>query len=310
MLRLTKYSGTIKKTKDMKNFKYILLLFCTLSLTYSCENDGGLSNIDLVEAAIPNITKVENSATIINLNSLTAGDPVALTFLVEVAQGEGSYTSADVVGVYKTATGLVYNAVLEANAQLPAQYTITEMDLVAAFAELNTISDIKLGDVLSITTRFTLNNGLVFDVLDSDGSNGTGTNIQNNVLFNAIATYPVSCPTALEGNYTSNLIATNDPTLVASKPVTITQTSAGTYSLSDGSAEVFAGTLIALQFTDVCGAISVSSPSISFPGQADFIDNGSSLDPVTGIITLDLEYTASSCCGLPGIKWTLELVPN
>lgn len=294
----------------MKNFKYILLLFCALSLTYSCENDGGLSNIDLVEAAIPNISKVDDTATIIDLNSLTAGNPVTLSFNVEVAQGEGNYTTADVVGVYKTASGLVYNAVLESDAQLPAQYTLTETDLVAAFDEINSISDIQLGDVLSITTRFTLNNGLVFDVIDSDGSSGTGTNIQNNVLFNPIITYPVSCPTALEGEYTSNVIATTDSSLVQTKQVTIEQTSAGTYALSDGSAEVFAGTLIALRFTDVCGVISVDSPSISFPGQADFIDNGSSLDPETGIITLDLEYTASSCCGLPGIKWTLELVPN
>ncbi len=294
----------------MKNLKNILLMFCAFSLVFSCDNDGGTSNIELTEVAIPNLAKTANSETIINLNNLTSGQSVALDFNVEIAQGQGNFSSVDIVGFYETADGQIYNAVLEADAQLPAQYTLTEADIVNAFTELNTVDDIKLADVLSITARFTLNNGLVFDIIDEDGSRGTGTNIQNNVLFNAIITYPVSCPTALEGDYTSNVIATNDSSLVTTKPVTITQTSAGTYALSDGSAEVFAGTLIALQFTDVCGTISVDSPSISFPGQADFIDNGSSLDPETGIITLDLEYTASSCCGLPGIKWTLELVPN
>ncbi|WP_242082678.1 hypothetical protein [Aestuariivivens sediminis] len=42
----------------------------------------------------------------------------------------------------------------------------------------------------------------------------------------------------------------------------------------------------------------------------DYIDLGSSLDQDSGIITLDLEYTSGSCCGLPGIKYTLQLTPN
>jgi len=309
MQLLIKYFGIIKKKIKMKTNKYIILLLTILAFTYACDDDGGDSAIDLIEVAIPNMTKIADSPTFIDLNKLNDGDPVSISFSAEVAQGTPSKT--DVMGVYATTAGPVYTAVLDENAQLPSDYTFTADDLVAAFAELNSTADIKLGDVLSVSTRFTVSNDLVIDIVDADGSSGTGTNPQNNVLFNPVITYPVSCPTALEGNYTSTVIADGVGGLVISQEVIITQPSAGTYELNDGTSGLFgAGFFIGLNFTDVCGTISVLAPSIQYPGQVDYVDLGSSLDPVTGVITLDLAYAATSCCDIGGLTYTLQLTPN
>jgi len=191
---------------------------------------------------------------------------------------------------------------------------LTVDEVIAAFNELNSIADVKLGDVLGVTTRFTLDDGTVLDIVSTDGvTGGTGTNLATTVLFTTVITYPVSCPTSLEGDYTGTVIATNQPagTFISPQQITVTQPSAGTYVLSDGTAGLFgAATPVGLQFTDVCGTLTVANPSTNFPGQVDYVPGSASLNPDTGVITLDLGFTATSCCGLPGIEYTLELVPN
>ena len=170
--------------------------------------------------------------------------------------------------------------------------------------------DIELGDVLSITAKHTLDNGTVLNIINPDGTFGVGSNIQTTVLFNIVVTYPVACATELQGNYTSVVLSTNTTGLRSPQPVTITQPSFGTYVLSDGTADIFGPDFpIGLKFTDVCNTLSVATSSVQYPGQVDFIDNGATLDPETGVIIMNLEYTSSSCCGLAGISYTLELTP-
>ncbi|MBQ4804285.1 hypothetical protein J8L88_15585 [Aquimarina sp. MMG015] len=297
----------------MKKIKIITFILIIAGLISSCENDGGTSFVPLNDGAVPNMQKSATGESIIDLVKINNNEPVNLEFSAEIAQGNPA--SADIVAVYQTIAGPVYYSVLFSDVTLPMDVTMSTDDIVGAFAEINNSSDIKLGDVLFITTRFTMPDGTVLNILNEDGTSNTGSNIQTTVLFTTVISYPVSCPTMLEGNYTSTVVASNlsiPANFISPQQVTITQPSAGTYVLNDGTAGIFgAATPIGLQFTDVCGTITVATQSTSFPGQVDFDQgNGTNLDPVTGIITLELAYTSGSCCGLPGITYTLELVPN
>ena len=256
----------------MKTNKYIILLLTILAFTYACDDDGGDSKIDLIDAAIPNMTKSDGSELILDLNRIANGEVITISFNAELAQGNPEKT--DVVGVLVTLAGPIYTAVLDENAALPQVYSLTTDDIVAAFSQLNSADDLALGDVLNITTRYTLDNGLIIDIIDEDGSSGTGTNPQNNVLFNPVIAYPVSCPSDLSGNYTvvSSGFSTdgapiNNPLVNFSYDVVLTDNGGGSYTISDGVAGVYqdwycapygycfetAGT-----FTDVCGSLSGS----------------------------------------------------
>lgn len=298
----------------MRNLKFILFTIAITVLSFSCEDDGGTSVIALDEGAVPNMVKAAGAETIIDLVRLTNGENIALAFSADIAQGNP--VSTDIVGVLTTLAGPVYTGTLFSDVSLPQDFTVTTNDVVAAIAEINSSADISLGDVLTITTRFTMSDGTVLNIVDPDGSSGTGTNIQTTVLFTTVINYPVSCPTALEGNYTSTVISSNlniAANFRSPQPVIITQPAAGTYVLSDGTADIFGPDFpIGLTFTDVCGTITVATASVQYPGVVDFMEigAGASLDQATGVITLPLEYTAGSCCGLAGIQYTLELTPN
>lgn len=296
----------------MKNIKILLLIIISAFVSFSCKNDdGGDSALVLETGAVPNMIKEPGSDVIIDLVRLTSGEVLSISFSVDVAQG--SPVSTDVIAAFVTSEGPVYTATLASNVSLPGVYTVTSDDIIAAFSEINSIEDIKLGDVLRISTRFTMPDGRILSLLNDDGTDNTGTTLSNSKLVSVVINYPVSCPTMLEGNYISTVIASSIdiPTNFRSpQPVVITQPSAGTYILSDGTADIFGPDFpIGLTFTDVCETITVAAPSVDFPGAVDFIDNGATLDPITGIIIMNLEYTSGSCCNLPGIKWTLELTP-
>ncbi|WP_242202809.1 hypothetical protein [Aestuariivivens insulae] len=296
----------------MKNFKYLFLILTITIFSISCDDDGGTSVRILEDGIVPNMQLGNDSAVLFDLTKINAGSNVEVSFSADVAQGEPVAT--DIMGYYTTASGGVYNATLFSNVSLPSNFTISINDVVSAFSELTSVNDVQLGDALAVTTRFTRSDGTVLDIINPNGSSNVNQNITNSGLYTSVLNFPVSCPTMLEGNYTSTVIASNldiATNFRSPQPVTITQPSSGTYLLSDGTADIFGPDFpIGLNFTDVCGTITVLSPSVDFPGLVDYIDHGSSLDQDTGVITLDLEYTSGSCCGLPGIKWTLELTPN
>ncbi|WP_242156813.1 hypothetical protein [Aestuariivivens sediminis] len=295
----------------MKNFRYLIVIIST-ALCISCEEDGGTSVRIFEDGIVPNMQLASDSAVLFDLTKINAGTNVEVSFSADVAQGTA--VSTDIMGYYTTATGNVYNAILFNNVSLPDNFTLSINDVVSAFSELATIDDVLLGDALAVSTRFTRSDGTVLSIINANGSSNVNQNITNSGLYTTVLNFPVSCPTMLEGSYTSTVIASNldiASNFRSPQPVTITQPSSGTYLLSDGTADIFGPDFpIGLNFTDVCGTITVLSPSVDFPGLVDYIDLGSSLDQDSGIITLDLEYTSGSCCGLPGIKYTLQLTPN
>ncbi|GAA3602651.1 hypothetical protein Q4Q39_13560 [Flavivirga amylovorans] len=297
----------------MKNIKFLLLITIITFVSFSCDNDGGDSALVLETGAIPNFVKDAASDQIFDLTKILNGSAVNLAFNASVAQGSPS--SADIIATYSTLAGPTYTSVLFTNVTLPGDFSLTTNDVIAAFSELSSTDDFKLGDVLTVSARFTMSDGRVLSLLNDDGTDNTGTTVSNSGLFAAKISYPVSCPTMLEGNYISTVIASSLPiagNFRSPQPVTITQPAAGTYNLSDGTADIFGPDFpVALEFTDVCGTITVTENSIPFGAQVAWVQGaGTSLDQDTGVITLDLTYTATSCCGLAGIQFTLQLTPN
>lgn len=264
--------------------------------TVSCEDDGGTSAIELIEGAVPNMIKSESTDGFLDLTKIQAGQNVSISFSADIAQGDPA--SGDVVGVYTTVAGDVYNATLDENVSFPADYTLSANDIVAAFSELTSLDDLGLGDVLSITTRFTLDNGTVLNIINPDGTSNTGSNIRSTVLFTTVINYPVSCPSDLAGTY--NVLSSgfstdsgpaNNPIVDFPYTVTITDDGGGAYTISDGVAGIYIEWYSIYgysfetpgNFTDVCGNLS-GSWSTSFTG--DTVE-------LTGVVNEDGTLTVS-----------------
>jgi hypothetical protein len=255
--------------KKMKTLKIIALTLILAICSTSCKDDGGTSVVPLDEGAVPNMAKSATSDSFIDLVKVNNGEPVSITFSASVAQGNPA--STDIIGIYRTLAGPVYSATLFTDVTLPQDFTLSVDDIVAAFDELNTTADIAVGDVLSLTTRFTMADGTVLNILNEDGTNNTGTNIQTTVLFTTIINYPVSCPSNLGGVY--NVISNGDntdgqpPAINVPYVVTITDNGGGSYTISDGVAGVYQFWYCAPYgycfdtngtFTDVCGTLTGS----------------------------------------------------
>lgn len=251
----------------MKKIK-IILLTLVIIFGVSCDDDGGSSFIPLNDGAVPDMAKDASSDQIIDLVKVINGDPVNIGFNAKVAQGNPA--STDIVGFYKTLAGPVYIAVLFSNVTLPQDFTMSTDDIVAAFAELTSTDDILLGDVLTISTRFTMSDGTVLNIINDDGTSNTGTNIQTTVLFTTLINYPVSCPSDLGGEYTvvSNGMSTDggptpdeNPLVNFSYDIVLTDNGGGSYSISDGVAgvyilwyDIYGYTFETIgNFTDICG---------------------------------------------------------
>ncbi|WP_222981600.1 hypothetical protein [Flagellimonas meishanensis] len=262
----------------MKKFRFLsIVAILTICLFQSCKDDGGTSAIELEEGAVVNLEKVfsETNEGFIDLIRVGQGENPEIRFTVELAAGNPVTT--DIVGAYQTVSGETYFTVLFPNASLPGEFSMTVDDIVAAFAELER-TNIAVGDNLSLSARFTMEDGRVLDLIDPvDGSNNTGTNIQANTpIYDVRIEYPVSCPSDLTGTYL--VITTADgccgvPSIANSEAmVTVTADGGGIYTLSDMAAGAYdalfcgafgiCGTVAAAsgQITDVCGDLSGSTP--------------------------------------------------
>lgn len=282
----------------MKKFK-LICTFIAVSLAFlACENDGGDSKLNLEVGAIPNITKSETADAFIDLIAINNNEPISLSFTVDVAQGD--VKSLDVIMFYKKPTA-IYKAVLATNVtDFPKEYTISQSDIISAFAEINSADDFEIGDKLIITAELTLMNGKVIVIYNNDGSTNVGIDITNSPLYDFSQTYNVACPSDLGGTY--NVVssgASTDPGVnPALNPATnyaysvvITDNGGGSYKISDAFGGLYLlwydifgitgetpGT-----FSDVCGEI---SGQFAEPFGTDVIYTGS-VNQDTGVITIN-----------------------
>lgn len=276
----------------MKNLKNLFYSILVTVIAVSCDNDGGTSAIPLNEGAVPNMAKSTSTDAFFNLIKLNNGEDVSVSFTAEVAQG--SPASTDIIGIYSTTAGDTYSATLFTDVTLPQEFSLSISEIVSAFSEIASADDIAVGDVLTLSTRFTMADGAVLSIVKEDGTSGTGANIQTTVLFTTIISYPVSCPSALGGSY--SVISNGDntdgqpPAVDLAYNITLTDNGGGSYTMSDfaGGAYILWYTVYGVDFeqtgtfTDVCGTIGGS-----------FSDAWGQALPVTGAVNEDGTITIS-----------------
>ena len=180
---------------------------------------------------------------------------------------------------------------------------------VAAVYEMST-GDFDLGDGFLVDFELNTADGRTLTyALQSDLCNEP---LQSPAGGCSVA-WSVACPSNLAGSYTAEIVSSTEPLTDFVSPLQVTVTgSAGQYVITDGTMAIFGtDTPIGLRFTEICNTITVSAESVEFPTLVIFDQGpGTSFDPNTGVITFDIIYNGSSCCGLPGIEYTFTATPN
>lgn len=255
----------------MKNIKKIFTLLVLILLIPSCENDGGDSKTSTKEGALPDIQKLNNTDTFINLVAVQNGEDINLGFSVNPAVGD--ITSMDIIALYIKPDETIYKTILAANiTTFPATFNLSKNDLYNAFEEISTYEDFATGDKLTISAELKLKDGSIQKIINDDGTNNFSSNIATSGLYKVFQTYNVSCPSDLGGTYSVISSGTStDPGVETDNPVsnypytvTITDNGGGNYTISDSFGGIYIywydiyGLTFEVEgtFSDVCGTIS------------------------------------------------------
>lgn len=171
-----------------------------LLIAFSCDDDGGTSNIGAIEGATPNINKVATSDQGINIVALQNGGDVNLGLTLQVATGD--ITSMDVVAFF-TKNGVVSKATLQANVTtFPAQLKYTKAELIKAFPAF---ASFGLNDKLVISADVKTKDGTVLKMIADNGQPLYGADVANSTLWKVVQTYTALCPlndaSLFNGNY-------------------------------------------------------------------------------------------------------------
>lgn len=185
----------------MNNIRIIITSLFLTAFILSCDTDGGTSRIDFEEGAVTSIDKAEGFQPFLDLIKLDAGEDIEIKFTVREAFGE--IEAVDVIAFYRTAEETYGPITLRSNiTELPEEITLSGDDIVATFPELTGKDDFALADELILSTRIYLPDGRVIDLLDEEGNRTYGADLHTSTIFNAQASYPVSCPSDLEAEFT------------------------------------------------------------------------------------------------------------
>ena len=249
----------------MKKMKLILASLFLVMFVTSCSKDGGDSVVETSNGATPNIQKVAGSDAFINLVSVNDNTPIDLSFTIDI--GFGDVESANIVLFYFKGNN-VYKAIFTTNVTVfPSSFSISQNDIYNAFNEINSPSDIEVGDVLKITAELKLKNGSIIKILNDNGSANYGADIANSNLFKVVQSYNVSCPSELAGVYEYTTTNSSAPTGEYSVgpdtgTVEFTDLGGGVYEISDASFGGWIGlygpgsSATGVTLTDICNKIS------------------------------------------------------
>lgn len=255
----------------MKKIQQTIIILCSFLLLPSCENDGGDSKINTQNGALPNIQKLSNSDSFIDLLALENNEEINLGFSADLALGKIS--SMDIVGFYIKPDGTLFKATLAKNiTTFPTSFTLRRNDLYKAFENLNTPESFEIGDKLTISADLTLKDGTVLKIINDDGTNNFSSNIATSTLYKVFQTYNVSCPSDLGGTYkaissgksTESAVETSNPVSNFPYTVTLIDNGGGNYTIKDAFAGLYIywydifGVTFETEgtFNDVCGTIS------------------------------------------------------
>ncbi|OYQ43194.1 hypothetical protein [Flavobacterium aurantiibacter] len=223
----------------MKKIQLFFLALSTALTLSGCETDGGDSKLNLIEAAVPDITINDTSDEIINLVAVTNGGDINLSLTLD--KGFGKVSSMDVVLFYYKSDGSVFRSVLQSGiTEFPATVSITKNSIFDAFEQINVPADFEVGDELLITADLTLPNGTVIKMYNDDGSRNFGANVANSAVYSVSQSFLVSCPSDLGGTYNYSTTDAYEPggASVAGPitgTVTFTAIGGGAYEISDAS---------------------------------------------------------------------------
>jgi hypothetical protein len=280
--------GTLNKHEKKEHMKKIVHLTILLSLFVTgCFKDEDEIRQAYKEAVMPVITSINASFfDLANINN------AYVEFVVDFD------TPARSVTIEETFNG--YKKTLETFTSFPATVKITAAEAIAGIPDF-TIDSLKLGD------------SFLFEIV-AEANNGVKS--RSNIFVNA----SVACESDLSGTYdaVTNGSSTDsgptpdeNPAVDYPYEVTLTETSTnGVYIISDFSGGLYplwydiygltpadcAGTI-----QDICGSISFVNTYEPFGSP---IEGSGSVDPVTGVITL--EGTAT----LWGDTWVMVLTPK
>ncbi|MGE5942995.1 MAG: hypothetical protein ACM31G_01525 [Flavobacteriales bacterium] len=175
----------------MKKIHIIIVILALFMLNTSCENDGGTSVIPLENGALSNLTRTDGSLEFIVNTTFTSVD---LEFNIELVYGDP--VSYDLMALYKTIDGDFYGpVVIDANVtNFTKDYVISGSQVIDAFDEISSSSDLTAGDNIFFYPSFTMKNGTTLATLNSEGeTNYYAADFNQIGGYSYFVAYPVVC---------------------------------------------------------------------------------------------------------------------
>ncbi len=293
----------------MKNYLKIGILAGVLIMQTACESENFVSEIP--KGAMVYITTGTDDTGLVNILN---PEETRLYFTISLTDAQGTnlefapVASIDVTVTFNNASeGTTHKALIQNITTWPQTYDIDTQELIGFYSEnVLTLDSLDLGDSFFITTDFHMEDGRLLSgwspaLLDNSAAS----------IYRVFVNYPVGCPSAIAGTYLAECI--NCPNGEnQSQTVTLTEVSPGNYTISDIALGLFGADLpVAYNVSDVCGQIIPAAASRDFGTQV-VVEAllGSQIDFSTGIITLNLQYGAASCCGIAGWQFSYTLTPQ
>lgn len=270
-----------------------------LLIAFSCDDDGGTSNIGAVEGATPNINKVATSDQGINIVALQNGGDVNLGLTLQVATGDVS--SMDVVAFF-TKSGVVSKATLQANVTtFPTQLKYTKTELIKAFP---TFASFGLNDKLVISADVKLKDGTVLKMFSDNGQALYGADVANSTLWKVAQTYTALCPLSdaslFNGNYKVTADAWQDYSIGDIVPVVYNPANGQFVFRILNTANPY---LINASTSYIIGTINPATNAVTVtsneqwnygPGQVYTVTGTGTVGSCTGDINLKIRFSGSS----------------
>jgi hypothetical protein len=267
----------------------------------SCEDEEKYPLPDITRSTIPVFIPGDSDTGFIDFMDFDASN---ISFNVDKL-GTEEVISIDVLVTFNNAaTGEAEIITYSTVNTFPQAINLTFDQLIALFPE-----EVLTQDTLGLGDSFVVGG----NVLLADGrylSGGYSPSVVANESVFII--YNVACVSALAGTYDLTLISGSNGEAAALSDQTITEISPGYYEISDGTMDIFGPDFpVKYRFTDICSNLTADGASVDFGTQIKIRFNaGTTVDPVTGEITFDIEYVAPSCCGLLGVKTVFKATPK
>jgi hypothetical protein len=283
----------------MKNKVRYIALILLVAFTGACRDEETYPIPDFDRSSIPVFLQKDSDTGFINFLDF---DATIVSFDVDRRGAEGVERIDVLITFNNSETGESTTVPYSAVNTFPTPITLSFDELIGIFpTEVVTQDTLDLGDSFQVGGNTLL----------TDGRYLTG-GYSPSVVANdpVILTYNVACASDLAGTYDFVKIS-GAGTATTLLNQTIVQRAPGYYEVPDISMEFFAATPVKYRFTDICGEFFPDAASVDFGTQVVVkLNAGTGVDPVTGVITFNVEYIAPSCCGLAGNKVTFTATPK